>query len=198
MEVFAVAACGAAFALCQWTVSTLPRPVPARHHLVVWPPWPPWSSFSGSGPALAPSSGFEHDPLVEAGVGDSPRLQVLRAPGPPTSRSRRLCSFGGRPRSRPSSTGATLTIPVAGLDNAISRLPAEAPAEGAPVPGAREVPKLDYLASGGSAVFIAALFSALVCGLGAGETLRGCSAGRSTTCAIRPSRWPASSPSPTS
>jgi lactate permease len=31
---------------------------------------------------------------------------------------------------------------------------------------------LDYLASGGSAVFIAALASALICGLGAGDTLR--------------------------
>jgi lactate permease len=32
--------------------------------------------------------------------------------------------------------------------------------------------KLDYLASGGTAVLIAALFSALACGLGAGETAR--------------------------
>jgi lactate permease len=63
-----------------------------------------------------------------------------------------------------------VTIPVAGLDNAIARQPAGAP-QGAPVPVPARF-KLDYAASGGSAVLIAALFSAAVCGLGAGETMR--------------------------
>ncbi len=168
MEVFpAVAACGAAFALCQWTVSTYLGPylpdiissLAAMASLVVLLRfWRPRTVFR-----------FEHDPLVEAGVAGLAPAQVLRAWTPYFALTA-IVLLWGAPAVKAELNRATLTIPVAGLDNAISRLPAGA-AEGAPVPVPAKF-KLDYLASGGSAVFIAALFSALVCGLGAGETLR--------------------------
>lgn len=76
----------------------------------------------------------------------------------------------GAPPVKSALNRSTVTIPVAGLDNAIARMPAAHSGGGAvPLPARF---KLDYLASGGSAVFIAALFSAAVCGLGAAESLR--------------------------
>jgi lactate permease len=79
---------------------------------------------------------------------------------------------------------STVFIPVAGLDRAIARpqavgagLPKSAasplvgntPAQPVALPA---VFKLDYLASGGTSVLFAAVFSAFFCGLGAGETAR--------------------------
>jgi len=63
-------------------------------------------------------------------------------------------------------------VPVAGLDNAIARMPDTAVAvrEG-PVPVPAKF-KLDYLASGGTAVLFAALISAAACGLGVGDSAK--------------------------
>jgi lactate permease len=63
---------------------------------------------------------------------------------------------------------STVMIPVPGLDNAIAK-PAAAPA--GPTPIAARF-RFDYLASGGSGVFLAALLSAGLCGVGAGATAR--------------------------
>ena len=168
MEVFpAVAACGAAFALCQWTVSTYLGPylpdiissLAAMAALVLLLRfWRPRTVFR-----------FEHDPSTGDAAGGHTRAQVLRAWSPYLALTAMVLLWGA-PGIKSVLNRTTVMIPVAGLDNAIARLPAGAP-QGAPVPVPAKF-KLDYLASGGSAVLIAALVSAMVCGLGAGDTLR--------------------------
>jgi len=64
---------------------------------------------------------------------------------------------------------ATFLVPVAGLDGAIAKPPL--PGAAAPVLVAAKY-KVDYLASGGSAVLVAAVLSAWVCGLGLGDVAR--------------------------
>ena len=73
----------------------------------------------------------------------------------------------------------TIMVSVRGLDNAIARMPDAAPAAAGTVDSPAQIPiavpakfKLDYLASGGTAVLAAALIAALACGVGAAETAR--------------------------
>jgi lactate permease len=87
----------------------------------------------------------------------------------------------GVPTVKAALNRTTVMISVPGLDNAIARTPAvlrpadQSPSAAghaaAPVPVAAKF-KLDYLAASGSSAMIAALISAAICGLGAGETVR--------------------------
>jgi len=165
----AVAACGATFALCQWAVSSYLGPylpdilssLAAMAALMVllrfWRP-----------PAVYR---FAHDP--EAGTerhGHAP-ARVLRAWSPYIAMTAMVLLWGAPP-VKSALNRTTVVLSVSGLDGAIAR-PAAAP--GATAPGPVLVPakfKLDYLASGGSAVLIAAVLSAFLCGVGPAEALR--------------------------
>jgi lactate permease len=119
---------------------------------------------------------FDHEPALESETHDYTTAQVTRAWMPYFALTF-VVLLWGLPPVKSFLGRSTLTIPVAGLDNAIARMPsgvqspplANSPAAPVRVPARF---RLDYLASGGSAVFIAALFSAYICGLGAGDTLR--------------------------
>ena len=162
----AVLACGAAFAVCQWTVASYLGPylpdilssLAAMASLVILLRfWRPRNVFR-----------FDHDPSVEsAGHGHSPS-QVLRAWSPYLALTAMVLLWGAPP-IKAALNRTTVMIPVAGLDNAVAK-PAAAPA-GVPVPIPAKF-KLDYLASGGSAVLIAAVISAMLSGLTGGEALR--------------------------
>ena len=160
----AVAACGAAFAVCQWAVSTYLGPylpdilsslAAMAALMVLLRFWRPPTLFL-----------FAHDPLVGGEGHRYSGAQVLRAWSPYIAVTAMVLLWGA-PSVKGALNRTTVTISVAGLDNAIARA----------APGANPVPlpakfKLDYLASGGSAVLIAAVFSALVCGVGARGALR--------------------------
>jgi lactate permease len=168
VEIFpAVAACGATFAVCQWTVSTylgpyLPDIISSLASMgalmVLLRFWRPKTVFR-----------FAHDPSAEPAAAGHTGAQVLRAWSPYMALTAMVLLWGA-PGIKAALNRTTVTIPVAGLDNAIVRVP-PGTTLGAPVPVPAKF-KLDYLASGGSAVLIAALFSAVACGLGAGETVR--------------------------
>ena len=174
----AVAACGATFAVCQWAVASylgpyLPDILSALASMaalmILLRFWRPRTVFR-----------FDHDPLVEAESRRYTPAQVFRAWSPYIALTAMVLLWG-EPGVKAALNRATVMVPVPGLDGAIARIPTTA-AHGtgaalAPNPPAVPVPlpakfKLDYLASGGSAVFIAALVSALFCRVGAGETLR--------------------------
>jgi lactate permease len=163
----AVAACGATFAVCQWTVATylgpyLPDILSALAAMaalmVLLRFWRPRTTFR-----------FEHDPSEVREAHGHTGAKVLRAWSPYLALTAMVLLWGA-PSVKSALNRSTVMIPVAGLDNAIARAPARDAAQ-APVPVAARF-KLDYLASGGSAVLVAALFSAMICGLGAVETLR--------------------------
>jgi lactate permease len=159
----AVATCGGVFAACQWAVASHLGPylpdllasLAAMAALIVLLRcWRPKTVFR-----------FDHD-AAAAGSHRYTRSQVFRAWSPYLALTA-IVLLWGAPPVKAALGRTTLVIPVAGLDNAVARPQAGAPA--VPIPARF---KLDYIASGGSAVLIAALFSALVCGLGAPETLR--------------------------
>ncbi len=163
----AVAACGAAVAACQWCVATYRGPnrpdilsalAAIAALMVLLRFWRPRSVYR-----------FGHDPVVEAETLRHPPLHVLRAWSPYLALTT-IVLLWGVPPIKSALNRSTVMIAVPGLDNAIARIAPGSPAA-IPVPVAAKF-KLDYLSSGGSAVLIAALFSALVCGLGAGETSR--------------------------
>jgi lactate permease len=159
----AVAVCGIVFAACQWAVAShlgpyLPDLVASLASMAALVTllafWRPKTVFR-----------FDHDPREEGRHGYT-RAQVFHAWSPYLALTA-IVLLWGAPPVKAALNRTTVTIAVAGLDNAIAK----------PQPGGPAMPvaarfKLDYLASGGSAVLIAALISALVCGLGAGETLR--------------------------
>jgi lactate permease len=171
LEVFpAVAACGVTFAACQWAVSTYLGPylpdllsslaaMAALMFLLRF--WRPRTVFR-----------FGHDPVADGGGAGFTASQVARAWVPYMALTAMVLLWGV-PSVKAVLNRATVMVPVAGLDNAIARMPDVAPAQA----GAPPVPvparfKLDYLASGGTAVLLAAIASALVCGLRAGEAAR--------------------------
>jgi lactate permease len=166
MEVFpAVAVCGTVFAGCQWAVAShigpyLPDLVASLAAMAALIAllrcWRPKTVFR-----------FDHDTPAEDVHGYT-RSQVFRAWLPYLALTA-IVLLWGAPPVKTVLNRTTVTVPVAGLDNAIARPQAGPVAPSVPVPARF---KLDYLASGGSAVIIAAFFSAFVCGLGAGETLR--------------------------
>jgi lactate permease len=166
----AVAACGVTFAVCQWEVASrlgpyLPDLLSALAAMAVLVVllrfWRPKTIFR-----------FDHDaPLGEEGHGYT-RAQVLRAWSPFIALTAVVLLWGAPP-VKALLNGSTLMIPVAGLDGAIVRPQAAAP--GAPMAPPVPIPakfKFDYVASAGSAVLVAALFSAFVCGMSPGRTAR--------------------------
>jgi lactate permease len=159
----AVAICGAVFAACQWAVASHIGPylpdllasLAAMASLIaLLRVWRPATVFR-----------FSHDAPLEEGLRYT-RAQVFRAWSPYLALAS-IVLLWGVPPVKAALNRATVTIPVAGLDNAIARPQAAGPA--APLPARF---KLDYVASGGSAVLIAALFSAFICGLGPVATAR--------------------------
>jgi lactate permease len=164
MEVLpAVAACGAVFAVCQWAVAShlgpyLPDLLASLASMtalvVLLRFWRPKTVFR-----------FDHDSPPEDAHRYT-RAQVFRAWSPYLALTA-IVLLWGAPPVKAALNRTTVTVAVAGLDNAIAR--PQAAGAAVPVPARF---KLDYIASGGSAVLIAALFSALACGLRAGETLR--------------------------
>jgi lactate permease len=163
----AVLVCGGTFAVCQWSVASYLGPylpdilssLGAMAALVVLLRfWRPRTVFR-----------FEHDPAFERESRGYGPAQVLRAWSPYLALTAMVLLWGS-PAIKAALNRSTVMIPVAGLDNAIAKAPMAGPA-GAPVTLPAKF-KLDYLASGGSAVLIAALLSALICGLSAGETMR--------------------------
>jgi lactate permease len=164
----AVAACGAVFAVCQWAVASHLGPylpdllasLAAMAALIVLLRfWRPRTVFR-----------FDDDAPIDPRAHTYSRAQVVRAWSPYLALTA-IVLLWGVPPVKAVLNRTTATIPVVGLDNAIAKTPLgeQVIQQAVPIPAKF---KLDYLASGGSAVLIAALFSALVCGLGAAETLR--------------------------
>ena len=166
MEVLpAIAACGLTFALCQFATANFLGPslpdllasLSAMAALMILLRfWRPGTVHR-----------FGHEEGLAAETHAYSRSQILRAWTPYVALTA-IMLLWGQPSVKALLGRATVMIPVPGLDNAIARAPA---AGAALVPLAARF-KLDSLASGGSAVFLAALFSAFVCGLGVRETGR--------------------------
>jgi lactate permease len=182
VEVFpAIAVCSVTFAVCQWATASFLGPylpdilaslAAMASLLLLLRVWRPRTVYR-----------FDHEPALEAEPRRYTTAQVTRAWMPYLTLTL-VVLLWGLPPVKAALGRSTLILPVAGLDNAIARIPAALPrASGAAAPTALPgnpagpVPlparfRLDYLASGGSAVFIAALLSAVICGLGARDTLR--------------------------
>ena len=166
MEVLpAIVACGLTFALCQFATANFLGPylpdllasLSAMAALMILLRfWKPGALHR-----------FGHEEGVEAETHSYSRGQVLRAWAPYIALTA-IMLLWGQPSMKALLSRATVMIPVPGLDNAI----AKAPAAGAPLVPLAARFKLDSLASGGSAVFLAALLSAFACGLGIRETAR--------------------------
>jgi len=178
----AIAVCSVTFACCQWATACylgpyLPDIIASLASMaalvLLTRVWRPKTIFR-----------FGHEHALEDEAHGYTTAQVTRAWAPYFALTF-VVLLWGLPPVKAALGRSTVFIPVAGLDNAIARMPAALP--GAPGAAAQPAPphggparpvqiparfRLDYLASGGSAVFIAALFSALVCGLRAGETAR--------------------------
>ncbi|HEY1794227.1 MAG TPA: L-lactate permease [Opitutaceae bacterium] len=155
----AVAVCGGAFAACQWYVSTRIGPylpdiiasLAAMASLVVLLRfWRPAATFRF--PGEAPAQAVQERPAAGA---------VVRA-WLPYLLLTLVVLLWGVPGIKNALSRTTLMIAVPGLDRAIATI-----ATGQPWP--TPLPalfKLDYLASAGSAVLVAALVSAAACGVG--------------------------------
>jgi lactate permease len=163
----AVLTCGAVFAVCQWATSTylgpyLPDIVSSLASmgalLVLLRFWSPKTIFR-----------FDHEPAVPGATARPTRGQVFRAWLPYLALTACVLTWG-LPPIKAALDRTTVQLPVPGLNGSIVRIPAtRAPAP----PPAVVVPavfKFDYLASGGSAVLVAALASSLLCGLSARQT----------------------------
>ena len=161
----AIAACGATFALCQFATSNLLGPylpdllsslAALAALLLLLRVWRPGEIYR-----------FEHERGAPAEThGHS--LRVIARAWTPYLALTAIVLLWGLPPVKAALNSRTLMIAVPGLDDAIAR-PAAAGAAAVPL-AARF--KLDYLASGGSAVLVAAVFSAFVCGLGLREVTR--------------------------
>ena len=169
----AIAVCAVTYAACQWATACflgpyLPNIIASLASMaalvLLLRVWRPRTVF-----------GFKHERTPERETHGYSAAQVARAWAPYLALTF-VVLLWGLPPVKAALSRSTLSLPVAGLDNAIARMPSGLP--GAADAGARapvRLParfRLDYLASGGSAVFIAALASAALCGLGAGDTAR--------------------------
>ncbi len=165
----AIVVCAVTFAGCQWAAACflgpyLPDIIASLASMaalvLLLRVWKPRTVF-----------GFGHERTPEPESHGYTVAQVARAWAPYFALTF-VVLLWGLPPVKAALGRSTLIIPVAGLDNAIARMPTALPGA---APGPVRLParfRLDYLASGGSAVFIAALASAALCGLGAGETAR--------------------------
>ncbi len=164
MEILpAIAACGVTFAAVQFATANF-----------LGPYLPDLLASLGAMGALLLLLRFWQPPLLhrfshEEGVPPEThpysRAQVIRA-WVPYILLTALVLLWGQPWVKANLSRATVMIPVPGLDGMI----AKAGAAGAAVPVAARF-KFDYLASGGSAVLIAAALSVLACGVGARDAL---------------------------
>ncbi|HEY5079745.1 MAG TPA: lactate permease LctP family transporter, partial [Opitutaceae bacterium] len=165
----AVAACGVTFASCQWLVSThlgpyLPDLLSSLASmaalLLLLRFWKPRTTFR-----------FDHDASPGGEARGYAVSQVFRAWAPYLAMTAMVLLWG-IPPVKAALNRATVMVPVAGLDNAIARVPDAPPSQAAaPVPVPAKF-KLDYLASGGTAVLVAALASCLFCGMGGADAAR--------------------------
>jgi len=165
----AIVVCAVTFAGCQWAAACflgpyLPDIIASLASMaalvLLLRVWKPRTVF-----------GFGHERTPEPESHGYTVAQVARAWAPYFALTF-VVLLWGLPPVKAALGRSTLNIPVAGLDNAIAKMPTALPGA---APGPVRLParfRLDYLASGGSAVFIAALASAALCGLGAGETAR--------------------------
>jgi lactate permease len=176
----AVAACGGVFAACQWLAASYLGPylpdllasLAAMATLVVLLRfWRPKTVFR-----------FGHDAPVEAAPRTYARSEVVRAWSPYLALTA-IVLLWGVPPIKAVLNRTTLMVPVPGLDNAIAKPPLDG--AGHPAGALPAMFKLDYLASGGSAVLIAAVFTAFACRLRAAQALR--TFGRT----VRDMRYPA-------
>jgi L-lactate transport len=166
MEILpAIAACGVTFAVAQCATANL-----------LGPYLPDLLASLGAMGALllllrfwrpAVAHRFGHEEGVPAETHRYTRAQVIRA-WVPYLLLTGLVLLWGQPWVKAMLNRATLMIPVPGLDGMIARVPS-AGARAAPI-AARF--KFDSLASGGSAVLVAAVLSVLACGLGPRDALR--------------------------
>jgi lactate permease len=165
----AVLTCGGVFATCQWATSTylgpyLPDIVSSLASmgalLLLLRFWSPRTIFR-----------FEHESQVPSPVEAHAPGQVLRAWLPYLALTAAVLAWGLPPVKRQLDK-TTVLLPVTGLNGSIVRIQVtHAPLPPPPV-AVPAVFKFDYLASGGTAVLVAALASSLLCGLGAGQTTR--------------------------
>ena len=172
LEVFpAIAVCSVTFATFQWATASflgpyLPDIVASLAGMaalvLLLRVWKPKTVFR-----------FDHEPAVPAREAHAySTSQVARAWAPYLALTV-VVLLWGLPPVKAALGRSTVTIPVPGLDLAIAKPPTAAltavPARLAPIQARF---RFDYLASSGSGVFIAALISAALCGVGAGETGR--------------------------
>jgi lactate permease len=171
----AIAVCGVTFASCQWATASylgpyLPDLVASLASMsalvLLLRIWSPKTIHR-----------FDHDTPAGMERHRYTAAQVARAWVPYFALTC-LVLLWGLPPVKAALGKSTVFIPVGGLDLAIARPQAagaasttvgKIPAQSVALPA---VFKLDYLASGGTSVFFAAVFSAFFCGLGAGETAR--------------------------
>lgn len=162
----AIVACGAAFAVCQFAASNYLGPylpdllsslAALAALLVLLKVWRPREIYR-----------FEHERGAPAETHAYTPRQVARAWTPYLALTA-IVLLWGLPPVKAVLNSATFLVPVAGLDGAIAKPPL--PGAAAPVLVAAKY-KVDYLASGGSAVLVAAVLSAWVCGLGLGDVAR--------------------------
>jgi lactate permease len=164
----AVAVCGVVFAACQWSVASYLGPylpdliasLSAMAALVVLLRfWHPRTVFR-----------FDHDAPVETEARAYPMSDVVRAWSPYLALTA-IVLLWGVPPIKAVLNRTTVMVPVPGLDDAIAK-PAPTDSTARPVLAIPAKFKFDYLASGGSAVLIAAVFSAYACRLRPGQALR--------------------------
>jgi lactate permease len=178
----AVVVCSVSFAVCQWATASFLGPylpdiiaslASMAALMLLLKVWRPRTTYR-----------FEHEAALERETHKFTKAQVTRAWTPYFALTF-VVLLWGLPPVKAALSRSTLFLPVAGLDNAIARMPAALPRAAYPAarsPAQENSPaipirlparfRLDYLASGGSAVFIAAVLSSFICGLRARETLR--------------------------
>jgi lactate permease len=177
IEVFpAIALCSVTFATFQWATACflgpyLPDIIASLASMaalvLLLRVWAPKTVFR-----------FDHEPaLAHRETHGYTAAQVARAWAPYFALTF-VVLLWGLPPVKAALNRSTVVIAVAGLDNAIAKAPAgpragQGPAAAAAAPALMAAKfRLEYLASGGSGVFLAALLSAALCGLGARTTAR--------------------------
>jgi lactate permease len=165
----AVLTCGGVFAICQWATSSylgpyLPDIVSSLASmgalLVLLRFWSPKKIFR-----------FEHESAVPVAADAHTPNQIVRAWLPYLALTAAVLTWG-LPPVKAALDKTTILLPVRGLNGSIVRIPVTRAPVPPPAVAVPAVFKLDYLASGGTAVLVAALASSLLCGLGAAQTTR--------------------------
>jgi L-lactate transport len=165
----AVLTCGGVFATCQWATSSylgpyLPDIVSSLASmgalLLLLRFWSPRTIFR-----------FEHETDAPATAAAHTGKQVFRAWLPYLTLTAAVLAWG-LPPVKAALDRTTVLLPVPGLNGSVVRTPVTRAVVAPPPVAVPAVFKFDYLASGGTAVLVAALLSSLLCGVGAGQTAR--------------------------